>query len=82
MQRIGKECGIEDCRPHKLRDSFAVRKLIAGVSLDEVSRLPGHTSVKMTEQAYAAWVPARTRRLEGIVADSLEPASRDSATAD
>jgi integrase len=26
MQRIGKKVGIEDCRPHRLRDTFAVRK--------------------------------------------------------
>lgn len=71
MQRIGEECGIADCRPHRLRDSFAVRKLLAGLSLDDVSRLLGHASVSMTEQAYAAWVPARARRLEGIVAATL-----------
>lgn len=73
MQEIGETCGIADCRPHRLRDTFAVRKLLAGVSLDDVSKLLGHASVTQTEKSYAAWVPARTRRLEGIVAASLEP---------
>lgn len=71
MQRVGEVRGIEDCRPHRLRDTFAVRKLLAGVSLDDVSRLLGHASVSMTEEAYAAWIPARARRLEHLVADSL-----------
>ena len=25
MQTIGERCGVEDCRPHRLRDTFAVR---------------------------------------------------------
>ena len=32
MQTIGERCGVEDCRPHRLRDTFAVRKLLGGYS--------------------------------------------------
>jgi integrase/recombinase XerD len=72
MLTIGTRCGVNDCRPHRLRDTFAVRKLLAGFALDDVSRLLGHSSVKITETYYARWVPARTRRLERLVSDSLD----------
>jgi integrase/recombinase XerD len=71
MQTIGERCGVADCRPHRLRDTFAVRALSRGVGIGDVSRLLGHSSVKITETYYAKWVPARTRRLESIVAQSL-----------
>lgn len=71
MQTIGKRCGVEDCRPHRLRDTFAVRKLLGGFQLDDVSRLLGHSSVKVTEMYYAKWVHARKRRLERLLAESL-----------
>lgn len=32
MRAIGSRCGVADCRPHRLRDTFAVRKLLAGFS--------------------------------------------------
>jgi integrase/recombinase XerD len=71
MQTIGERCGVEDCRPHRLRDTFAVRKLLAGFQLEDVSRLLGHSSVKVTETYYAKWVTSRKRRLERLVAESL-----------
>jgi len=71
MQTIGERCGVEDCRPHRLRDTFAVRKLLGGFQLDDVSRLLGHSSVKVTETYYAKWVASRKRRLERLVAESL-----------
>lgn len=71
MQTIGERCGIADCRPHRLRDTFAARALSRGVSIGDVSRLLGHSSVKITETYYAAWIPARQRRLESVVAKAL-----------
>jgi len=71
MQSIGESCGVADCRPHRLRDTFAVRKLLGGFQLDDVSRLLGHSSVKVTETYYAKWVASRKRRLERLVAESL-----------
>lgn len=71
MQTIGARLEVSDCRPHRLRDTFAVRCLLRGIPLDDLSRLLGHSSVKVTEMYYAKWVPARGRRLESLVADSL-----------
>jgi integrase/recombinase XerD len=71
MQSIGKRSAVDDCRPHRLRDTFAVRALLRGMSLEDVSRLLGHSSVKVTELYYAKWVAARKVRLERLVAQSL-----------
>ena len=71
MQTIGARVGVADCRPHRLRDTFAVRTLLRGISLDDLSRLLGHSSVKVTEMYYAKWIPARGQRLERLVAESL-----------
>src|SRR5450759_1782768 len=71
MQAIGAQCGVDDCRPHRLRDTFAVRKLLAGLQIGDVSRLLGHSSVVITEKYYARWVPGRKARLERLLADTL-----------
>jgi len=52
---------------HRFRDTFAVNLLQAGVPLEEVSILLGHSSVKITEQHYAPWVASRQTRLEELV---------------
>lgn len=71
MQSIGERCGVADCRPHRLRDTFAVRSLLRGLSIDDVSRLLGHTNVQITQTYYAKWVTARSNRLESLVFKSL-----------
>ncbi len=70
MQEIGKRCSVADCRPHRLRDSFAVRKLLRGVSVDDVSKLLGHASVAVTQKYYSPWDPRRDDRLERVAHES------------
>jgi integrase len=48
---------------HQLRDTYAVELLKAGVSLEDVSRLLTHKSIKVTETYYAHWVPDRVTEL-------------------
>ncbi len=71
MKIIGKNAGVPDCRPHRLRDTFAIRCILAGVPIEDVSRLLGHSSVKVTEAYYLKWVASRKRRLEGLLAETL-----------
>src|SRR3974390_1305171 len=52
---------------HQLRDTFAVQMLLAGVPIDQVSTLLGHSSVKITEKHYSPWVLARQQQLERSV---------------
>jgi integrase len=51
-------------RSHMLRDTFAVEMLLAGVSLEDVSRMLTHKSIKTTEKYYAPWVRARRQQLD------------------
>jgi len=44
--------GIEECSPHGLRNNFAKRFLMSGGDIYTLSRILGHSSVKVTEQCY------------------------------
>jgi len=61
--------------PHCLRDTAAVGWLSAGIPLEEVSKLLGHTSVKTTEKSYAPWVTARQDRLDALVVATWKAAN-------
>jgi integrase/recombinase XerD len=52
---------------HRLRDTFACDLLEKGVSLQDVSKLLGHKSIKVTEKHYSKWVKGRQDRLDVVV---------------
>jgi integrase/recombinase XerD len=56
---------------HQLRDSFAVELLLHGAELEHVSKLLGHSSITITEQYYAAWVPERRKQMEDRVSAAM-----------
>jgi integrase len=71
LRRLFKNVGLKTddgqpkrCHPHMLRDTFAVELLLAGATLDQVSILLGHSSIKVTERHYAPFVKARQLQLE------------------
>ena len=65
-----KRAGIAGGHPHRFRDTFAVDLLLRGVPIDQVSIVLGHSSVKITERHYLAFVAARRQQ----IADSLRRA--------
>jgi site-specific recombinase XerD len=67
LSAVAKLADVEKVHFHRLRDTFAVSLLQRGVSLEEVSVLLGHSSIKVTERHYAPWVKARQQRLEAAV---------------
>jgi integrase len=48
-----------------------VELLLAGVPLEDVSRLLTHTSVRVTEKYYAPWVRSRQKQLEDKLVDAM-----------
>lgn len=67
IARFANRAGIGHVHPHQLRDTFAVELLLAGVPLDLVSKLLGHSSVNTTEKHYSPWVKARQEQLNAAV---------------
>lgn len=51
-------------------DTFAAGLLEAGVPMERVSVVLGHSSIKVTEKYYSPWVVARQERLEADVRNS------------
>lgn len=77
LQTVGSRCGVTDCRPHRFRDTFAVRKLLKGFQVGDVSRLLGHSSVRVTELYYAKWISSRKTRLERLLSEADVDAKKD-----
>ncbi|HEV2233308.1 MAG TPA: site-specific integrase [Terriglobia bacterium] len=67
LKAVFQEAGIPDGHAHRFRDTFAVGLLQAGVPMERVSMLLGHSSIKVTEKYYSPWVAARQEQLEADV---------------
>jgi len=70
LRAVFHRAGMPKGHPHQLRDTAAVEWLNAGLPLEEVSKLLGHTSIKTTEKHYAPWVKSRQDRLDTLVMDT------------
>ena len=67
LHRVASQAGVANFRPHRLRDTFAVELLLAGVAIQDASALLEHSSVETTEKYYAPWDAARRDRLVAIL---------------
>lgn len=53
LATVCRECGLEDLHLHDLRRSLGSWMLSSGASIETVSKVLGHSSIKVTEQVYA-----------------------------
>lgn len=72
LSAVFKRAGIHNGHSHRLRDTFAVRLLTAGVSLENVSALLGHTSIRTTEEFYSPWIKVRQDALDREVSRAMQ----------
>jgi len=64
LQDLFRQANIDHGHAHRFRDTFAIELLLAGVPLDRVSILLGHSSIRITERHYSPWVRSRQEQLE------------------
>src|SRR6266850_5257751 len=64
LQRLFELASVVSGHAHRLRDTFAVELLLAGVPLDRVSILLGHSSIRIAERHYAPWTRSRQEQIE------------------
>jgi integrase/recombinase XerD len=67
LKKLFRLAGVPTGHAHRFRHTFAVELLLAGVPLDRVATLLGHTNSKITERHYAPWIRARQEQLEADV---------------
>jgi integrase/recombinase XerD len=69
IAKVFKAAGIVDGHTHRFRDTFAVSLLSSGVSMQDVSTLLGHASIKITQKHYAPWDKTRQDALDKVLAN-------------
>lgn len=67
MRKVFNLAGIKNGHPHRFRDTYAIELLLAGMPLEHVSVLLGHSSIRITERHYAPWIRARQEQLEAEI---------------
>lgn len=67
LKKLFSQAEVSGGHPHRFRHTFAVELLLAGVPIERVSVLLGHSSTRITERHYSAWVRARQEQLEADV---------------
>lgn len=75
LERAMKRANITDLRPHDLRRSFASLAVNAGVDLYQVKDLLGHSTVAVTQKAYAHLQQDTLRSASEVVAKTIGEAS-------
>ena len=63
LEKLFERQGMKGGRFHVLRDTFAVRCLEAGMSVEDLSYVLGHSSVAITAERYKGFMEAKQERV-------------------
>ena len=72
VQRLARAAHIKGAHAHKFRHFFAVQFLLAGGEIYKLSRLMGHSSVKITERYLSSMHSQQVRKQGQSVLDHLQ----------
>ena len=64
LLKLFRLASIAHGHPHRFRHTFAARLLQAGAGLENVSKLLGHQSTRITERYYPSWIRERQEQWE------------------
>lgn len=67
IRGLGTPAKVKEVRPHRFRDTMAVRLLEQGVPVEYVSQLLGHSNPRITMEYYSPWVKRLQDRAEEAV---------------
>ena len=70
IKAIMKEAGI-DATAHDLRDSFVSHLIFLGYPIEDVSKMAGHSSIRVTEAHYYGQIEERRRQMITDLRDHL-----------
>jgi len=59
LNRCSQRAGLRQIRTHALRHSYATIRLMRGHNVGDVSYQLGHSSIKITYDVYAHWMPGQ-----------------------
>ena len=59
LNRCTEKAGLRKIRTHDLRHSYATIRLMRGHNVGDVSYQLGHSSIKITYDVYAHWIPGQ-----------------------
>jgi integrase len=64
LHSLFRAAGIKHGYAHRFRDTFSVGLLLAGVPIEQVAVVLGHSNIKVTQEHYNPWVRDRQLQLE------------------
>ena len=67
LRKLFKLAGVTGAYPHKFRHTFAARLLSQRVPVENVSKILGHSSTKVTVLHYSPWIKERQELLDEAV---------------
>ena len=67
LKRLFKLAKVEGGHPHRFRHGAAVRWLLAGLSMEQVAALLGHSDIQITQRVYAQWDRKRQDQLQDAI---------------
>ena len=68
LSKVFTDAKVSNGHSHRFRDTFAVSLLSNGVSMQDLSTLLAHSSIKITEKHYAPWDLSRQAALDKALA--------------